>query len=118
MSGRYSDEFIERAGSIVEREGLTLEELSDRSKDLLGQHVGLPLLKQWSVRYKWLPQATRTDQPGVSEQISTVASVVYNQIIAESRSGLYLTGVPEVLDEVEIMLAEVEGLELRRLIQI
>lgn len=117
QKSNYNEDLIERAREIfLSNPSLTITELSKQSEALLGQHIPVDVLKDASYAGKWVVKRSamaEQDSPDidVAQQVKIVQTILFDQIVAESRSGLMITGdnLPELKQEI---IRKLSGLDV------
>jgi hypothetical protein len=117
--GKHSEEAVLRAEeAYLNNPGLTLDKLSEQSEQVIGEFIPADKIKRWSMERGWSAKRGRAALPleedDVAEEVRQLRKAIYRQIVAESESGLMLSGEFDV-GSVENILADVDGVTVTRI---
>ena len=117
-SGKYNEEIIQRAEHAYVEDGISLESISELSQDLLGMKVPFDTIKLWSKDYHWRKKKIEKENRGdnkpvdsVVDEVNVIRKIIFEEIVAKSRSGLMVTG--DNIDEARVILDGIEGIDIR-----
>lgn len=96
---------------------LTLAELSNRSKEIAGQHIGFERLRfiamqnDWNARRLAWREKNGKPETDIAAEVDSVREMLYQQIYLSGKDGLTLTGDFDK-EVVKSLLKNVEGLQV------
>ena len=91
--GEFNEDYLARAREIYLTRNLSIDDIADQSAELLGQSIERGRLRAYSIEGNWAVEKSKAlgkspQSDDVKTEVDTIRKIVYNQIVAESESGL------------------------------
>lgn len=121
--GEYNEDYLARAREIYLESGMSTNDIADRSAELLGQVITRDRLRFYATQGGWPVERNKLrgkspeKNDDIKAEVDTIRRIVFEQIKAESESGLLISpdnleqkqAVIKFLDEQHIIYRDVSA---------